>query len=248
MVEAFGLLGKSLKHSFSKPYFENKFKVLNLTNHRFDNFELPDVNGFSDLIKNNPGLKGLSITLPYKETVMPFLNNLSEEARAIGAVNCIKIQEGKTTGFNTDVFGFTQSIKPFLDFNHQQALILGTGGAAKAVAFALKKIGVEIRFVTSDVQKKKENVFLYAELNAYVFQSNKLIVNCTPLGMFPNEASFPPLPYEHFSSEHLAYDLVYNPAETVFLRNAAEKGASVVNGLSMLKLQAEKSWEIWNSA
>ncbi|MCU0361536.1 MAG: shikimate dehydrogenase [Bacteroidia bacterium] len=248
MVELFGLLGKSLKHSFSKPYFENKFKALHLTDYRFENFELPSLRDFPELLKNNPRLKGLSVTLPYKEDIIPYLDALSEEAKVIGAVNSIKIINGETKGYNTDVFGFTQSIKPFLDFNHQQALILGTGGAAKAVAYALKKIGVEIRFVTSDAKKKKENVFMYAELNAYVFQSHKLIVNCTPLGMFPNEASFPPLPYEHFSSEHLAYDLVYNPAETVFLRNAAEKGASVVNGLSMLKLQAEKSWEIWNSA
>lgn len=246
MAEVFGLIGANLKHSFSKAYFEKKFAGLKLQGYRYENFELQNMRDFLSLIKNNTTLKGLNVTLPYKELILPYLDELSNEAKAIGAVNCIKLTEGKTFGYNTDVYGFSQSIKPFLDVNHQRALILGTGGSSKAVAYALKKIGVEVMFVSSSASKKNEAVLLYGELNELVMRSHKLIVNCTPLGMYPNVNSFPPLPYEFFSPEHLAYDLVYNPEETLFLKKAAEQGAMVVNGLSMLKLQAEKSWEIWN--
>lgn len=246
MSALYGLIGKHLAHSFSKKYFEKKFSELNLSDCQYENFELAKIEDFPTLLKANPSIRGLNVTLPYKSEILSYLDDLSEEALSIGAVNCIHIREGKTIGYNTDVFGFSQSIKPFLDFNHQGALILGTGGASKAVAFALRKIGVEVLFVTSSLHKRKENVLLYSELNAWVFQSHKLVVNCTPLGMYPNTESFPPLPYEAFSSEHLAYDLIYNPQETLFLKHAAERGAMVVNGLSMLQLQAEKNWEIWN--
>lgn len=247
MAELFGLIGANLKHSFSKAYFEKKFAELELHGYRYENFELQNIQDFPSLIKNNTTLKGLNVTLPYKELIVPYLDELSDEAKAIGAVNCIKVSEGKTLGYNTDVYGFSQSIKPFLDVNHQRALILGTGGSSKAVAFALKKIGVEVMFVSSSASKKNEAVLLYGELNELVLRSHKLIVNCTPLGMYPSVDSFSPLPYEYFSTEHLAYDLIYNPEETLFLKKAAKKGAIVVNGLSMLKLQAEKSWEIWKS-
>lgn len=245
MAELFGLIGANLTHSFSKAYFEKKFAELELHGYCYENFELQNIRDFPALIKNNTPLIGLNVTLPYKELILPYLDDLSNEAKAIGAVNCIKVSGGKTFGYNTDVYGFSQSIKPFLDLNHQRALILGTGGSSKAVAYALKKIGVEVMFVSSSASKKNEKVLLYGELNELVLRSHKLIVNCTPLGMYPNVDTFPPLPYEYFSAEHLAYDLIYNPEETLFLKKAAEQGAIVVNGLSMLKLQAEKSWEIW---
>jgi len=246
MAELFGLIGKNLTHSFSKTYFEKKFTELNLPAYQYKNFELQKIEDFPALLETQKLLKGLNVTLPYKEEILPFIDEISEEAQAIGAVNCIKMKNGKPFGYNTDVYGFSQSIKPFLDFNHQRALILGTGGSSKAVAFALKKIGVDVLFVSSTASKKSEHVLLYEEVNELVMGSHKLIVNCTPLGMFPDVDSFPPIPYQHLSPEHLAYDLVYNPNETRFLKKAAERGAIVVNGLSMLKLQAEKSWAIWN--
>jgi shikimate dehydrogenase len=241
----FGLIGKSLKHSFSKTYFEKKFFELQLENYAYNNFELPDISELPGLIAKNPALKGLNVTNPYKEQIVALLHELSDEAREIGAVNCIKIREGRLSGYNTDAYGFAQSIKPFLDTNHQRALILGTGGAAKAVAFALKKVGVEV-FFASSTAKKTDQTLLYPEINENVMNAFKLIVNTTPLGLFPNENECPPLPYHFFTKDHLAYDLIYNPEKTVFLKQAHANGAVIMNGLSMLKLQAEKSWEIWN--
>lgn len=246
MAELYGLIGKNLGHSFSRRYFANKFSQQNLTDHHYENFELEKIEDFPGLLEKNSSLKGLNVTLPYKSAILSYLDEISDEAQLIGAVNCIAISKGKSKGYNTDVYGFSQSIKPFLDFNHQRALILGTGGASKAVAYALKKIGVDVLFVSSSASKKTEKVLLYSEVNEMVMQSHKLIVNCTPLGMYPNGETFPPLLYECFSPEHLAYDLIYNPEETLFLKKAIAKGAIAVNGLSMLKLQAEKSWEIWN--
>ncbi len=240
----FGLIGKSLEHSFSKSYFETKFKSLHLNDHTYTNFPLNDIQDFLPFIKTNLQLNGFNVTIPYKESIILFLNELSEEAKEIGAVNCIKINDGKLIGYNTDVYGFSQSIKPFLDANHERALILGTGGASKAVAFALKKIGVEICFVSS-LQKQKPNTFHYSEINSAVMNAFKCIVNTTPLGTFPNIDECPNIPYEFISPEHLIYDLVYNPEQTLFLKKAKEHGAIIVNGLSMLQLQAEKSWEIW---
>ena len=245
-MKQFGLIGKSLSHSFSKNYFENKFKVLGKQDYSFNNFELEKIEDLADLVNKHNDLIGLSVTIPFKESVIPFLDDLSLEAKEIGAVNCIHIKNKKMFGHNTDVYGFSQSIKPFLDTNHERALILGTGGASKAVAFVLKKIGVEVFFVTSSNTKKTENTFFYHELNERVINAFKLIVNTTPLGTFPNIHDCPALPYEFFTSQHLAYDLIYNPGETEFLRRASQQGSMIVNGLSMLQLQAEKSWEIWN--
>ncbi|MDI1354578.1 MAG: shikimate dehydrogenase [bacterium] len=246
-MKQFGLIGRSLSHSFSKSYFEKKFNDLQLKDHSFENFELATIEDFKPLLKNNPNLNGVSVTIPYKETIMPFLDELSMEAKEIGAVNCISFKNRKLMGHNTDVYGFSQSIKPFLDANHERALILGTGGASKAVAYALKKVGVEVYFVSSS-PKKTENTFSYAEINDRILNAFKLIVNTTPLGTFPKTNECPPLPYEFLTPLHLAYDLVYNPAETLFLKKAKEQGAISVNGVSMLHLQAEKSWEIWNSS
>jgi shikimate dehydrogenase len=243
----FGLIGKPLQHSFSKSYFEKKFEQLNLKDFSYLNLEINSINEFKSILLKHSNLKGLNVTIPYKETVIPFLDDLSPEAKEIGAVNCIKIYNGKLTGYNTDIYGFTQSIKPFLDRNHERALILGTGGASKAVAQALKKIGLEFFFVTSSGTKKTGNTFFYSEINEVVMNAFKLIVNTTPLGTFPDTNVCPPLPYGFITQEHLIYDLVYNPAETLFLKKGKEKGAITVNGLSMLQLQAEKNWEIWTS-
>lgn len=243
----FGLIGKSLKHSFSKDYFNVKFASLHLKDFTYKNFELESIQGISDLINENKNLVGLNVTFPFKESVIPFLNELTDEVKQIGAVNCIHIHSGKLIGYNTDVYGFSQSIKPFLDTNHERALILGTGGAAKAAAYALKKIGVEVFFVSSSNVKKTESTFFYSELNDRVMNAFKLIVNATPVGTSPNIHEFPNIPYEFLTPQHLAFDMVYNPQETEFLKRAAEKGSITVNGLSMLQLQAEKSWEIWQS-
>jgi shikimate dehydrogenase len=242
----FGLIGKTLKHSFSKTYFEKKFEALCLENYHYNNFELARIEEFENLISEVKHLKGLNVTIPYKESIIPFLDELSAEAKEIGAVNCIAVSGNKLIGHNTDVYGFAQSIKPFLDFNHQRALILGTGGAAKAVAYALKKTGVDVYFVTSSA-KKNSTTFLYSEINDVVMNAFKLIVNTTPLGMFPNTQQAPALPWHLFTPQHLAYDLIYNPEQTLFLKQAKAQGAITINGLSMLQLQAEKSWEIWNA-
>lgn len=242
----FGLIGKSLTHSFSKTYFEKKFNDLNLINHTYQNFELNIISQIENVFKIS-NIKGLNVTNPYKEEIIPFLDELTLDAKQIGAVNCIKISDGKTIGYNTDFYGFAQSIKPFLEPQHNKALLLGTGGAAKAVAYALKNIGVEVYFVTSSNIKKQTNTFFYSELNNYIFNAFKLIVNTTPLGLYPNINEQPTIPYEWITQNHLCYDLIYNPTQTLFLKQAKQQGALVVNGYSMLQLQAEKSWEIWNS-
>ena len=244
-MKEFGLIGRSLTHSFSKNYFERKFAEQGLLTCSYTNFELEGLDAFKTLIDSHPHLHGLNVTIPYKESVIRYLDELSAEASEIGAVNCIELKNKKLIGHNTDVYGFAQSIKPFLDTNHQKALILGSGGAAKAVSHALKKIGVDVYFVSSS-PKKTPNTFLYSEINQMMLQACKLVVNCTPLGMFPNTNNCPALPYAFFTPEHLAVDLIYNPEETLFLKQAKEQGAITLNGLSMLRLQAEKSWEIWN--
>ena len=215
-----------------------------MNDHFYKNFELETIEQFSNVLKTQ-NLKGLNVTNPYKESIIPFLDELSIEAKEIGAVNCINIVNGKTIGYNTDAYGFGQSIKPFLDTTHGRALILGTGGASKAVAYALKKIGVEVFFTTSS-NKKNTNTFFYDEINEGMMSAFKLIINTTPLGLYPNINEAPALPYHLFTDKHLAYDLIYNPEQTLFLKQAKEKGAVTINGLSMLHLQAQKSWEIWN--
>jgi shikimate dehydrogenase len=242
----YGLIGKSLKHSFSEGYFAKKFADLGLNDFSYKNYEIDTLEALKDLISANH-LLGLNITIPYKEEVLTLLDSIDPQAKQIGAVNCIAIRENKLFGYNTDVYGFSQSIKPFLDNRHERALILGTGGASKAVAFALKQIGVEVFFVSTKPNPSNPNTFGYADLNAAIFNAFKLIVNCSPLGTFPAIDEAPALPYEFLTADHFVYDLVYNPAETKLLRLAKEKGCMTMNGYSMLQLQAEKSWEIWQS-
>lgn len=243
MTKKFGLIGERLSHSFSKGYFDAKFLKLSLLNYVYTNYELSDLSGVDKLLKD-PEIVGLNVTNPYKTQIIPYLSELSNEAKDINAVNCIKIINGKSIGYNTDCYGFSQSIKPFLEPIHNRALIIGTGGSSKAVAYALEKIGVDVFYLSRSVHSSPK-VITYNSLNSNVINACKLIVNCTPVGLFPNINDSPDIPYESITPEHLCYDLIYNPSETEFLLKCKSKGALVVNGLSMLHQQAEKAWEIW---
>lgn len=240
----FGLIGKKISYSFSKNYFTKKFEKEQLTNCSYENFDLTSIAQFPKLRREHPDLCGMNVTIPYKEKVITYLDKLHPKAKKIGAVNCIKITKaGKLKGYNTDYYGFKKSIQPLLQKHHQKALILGTGGAAKAIAFALAELGILYTFVS---RTKSDNALDYRYVNATTFDNYKIIINCTPLGTLPNIEEFPPIPFDYFTAEHLAYDLIYNPEETSFLRQARLKGASTKNGLEMLQLQAEKGWKIWN--
>ena len=220
------------------------------------NFEIPSIEEFPNIIKNHPELRGLNVTIPYKQQVMQYLDDISEEAKAIGAVNVIKIAREGLTGYNSDVIGFVESIKPLLKPHHKKALILGTGGASKAINYGLKeKLGLETAFVSrhnpngsphkgGDV-RRTERVFTYSDIDASVLKEYEVIVNCSPVGMFPHVNECPALPYEALNENHLLYDLVYNPLETLFMKKGSAQGATVKNGLEMLHLQAIASWEFW---
>lgn len=238
----FGLIGKKLSHSFSKKFFETKFQQLGI-NASYDNFELADIAEIRRIFELEH-LIGLNVTIPYKETVIPLLDKLDETAQKVGAVNCILIQNGQTTGYNTDVFGFQQMIKPFLESHHERALILGKGGASRAVAHVLQELGITVFYATRSPQSEQE--FNYAEVNERMIQACGIIVNTTPLGMFPETEQCPDIPYAAMGDKHLAVDLIYNPKETVFMKKAKSFGATAINGETMLHQQAEKSWEIWN--
>jgi shikimate dehydrogenase len=240
----FGLLGRNINYSFSKGYFTDKFNNENFEGCSYENFDIPEINFFTELVKNNPDLKGLNVTIPYKEAVIPFLDKLSKKATEIGAVNTIKFtKKGKLKGYNTDYYGFKKSLKPLLKPHHKKALILGTGGASKGVAFALDELGILYTFVSREA---KENAIDYGRINATTFDNYQIIINSTPVGTSPNTEAFPLIPYEFFTEKHIAYDLIYNPAETQFLKKAKEQGAQIKNGLDMLIFQAEKAWKIWN--
>ncbi|GGF18234.1 shikimate dehydrogenase family protein [Flavobacterium limi] len=240
----FGLLGRNISYSFSKGYFTEKFSDEIFKGNSYENFDISEINHFAGLLKNNPDLKGLNVTIPYKEQVIPYLDKLSKKAALIGAVNTIKFtKNGKLKGYNTDYYGFKKSLKPLLESHHKKALILGTGGASKGVAFALDELDIPYTFVSREA---KENIIDYNLINATTFDNFQIIINCTPVGTSPNIEACPDLPYEFFTDKHIAYDLIYNPAETQFLKNAKERGAVIKNGLDMLILQAEKAWKIWN--
>ncbi len=242
----FALVGRNISYSFSKGYFTNKFKELNFNTHEYINFDIQDIKELPQKIKENKkSLKGLNVTIPYKLEVFNYLDKIDKKALKVGAVNTIKItKKGRLKGFNTDVYGFKKSLKPLLKKNHKKALILGTGGASKAVAFVLDKLEIKYKFVSRNPEGKKQ--ISYKELTQKSITSHQLIINCTPLGTHPNIDSYPDIPYEFLTEDHLLYDLIYNPSETAFLRKGKEKGASIKNGLEMLEQQAEKSWEIWN--
>ena len=254
-MNTYGLIGYPLGHSFSKKYFTEKFEKENITNCEYNLYPIDNINLLPQLILDNNTLCGLNVTIPYKESVIPFLDELDSTAKGIGAVNCIKIldESGNTKiknkrliGYNTDAFGFRQSIKPFLEKQHEKALILGTGGASKAVAYVLKEIGVECFYVTRTKKSNSVNCFTYDELNENIINAFKLIVNSSPVGTYPNITEAPQLPYQYISPQHLMYDLVYNPEQTEFLKRGKRMGAVTMNGLSMLQQQAEEAWKIWN--
>lgn len=240
----FGLLGRNISYSFSKGYFTEKFNSENFVGCTYENFDIPEITAFTEVIKDTSDLKGLNVTIPYKEAVIPFLDKLSKKAALIGAVNTIKItKKGKLKGYNTDYYGFKKSLEPLLQPHHKKALILGTGGASKGVAFALDELDINYTFVSREA---KENGIDYNRINATTFDNYQIIINATPVGTSPNVDAFPLIPYEFFTEKHIAYDLIYNPAETQFLKKAKQQGAQIKNGLDMLIFQAEKAWKIWN--
>lgn len=240
-MKRYGLLGKTLGHSFSKAFFTELFieKQVDAT---YSNFELASADVIPDLLKEE--LSGISVTIPYKEAIIPFLDELSPEASAIGAVNCVDFKDGITIGYNTDTYGFQQSIKPFLTNKHERAMIIGTGGASKAIAYVLKQLGIDCIFISR--QPKGDNQFAYTDINVHMLNACKLVVNCTPVGMYPNVDDCFVFPFEYLTEDHLVVDIIYNPVQTKFLEQAKNAGAQILNGESMLKQQALMAWKIWN--
>lgn len=243
-IKKYGLIGKELSHSFSPKYFKEKFEKENISNCQYLAFELDKIEDFKILLEKNLNLRGLNVTIPYKETILPFLDELSSEAKEIGAVNTIQFYTNKLIGHNTDFIGFENSLVPLLKKHHKKALVLGTGGASKAVQFVLNKLSFPFTLIS---RRKEYNTLIYNELNNKIIQENTLIINTTPIGMQALEGEIPNIPLEAISNQHLVYDLIYNPTKTLLLKQAEKQGATIKNGLEMLQLQAEASWEIWNS-
>lgn len=241
-MKTFGLIGKTLQHSFSKDFFTSLFEKEKIAA-EYINIELAQIGEIQDMLQAGK-FSGLNVTIPYKTAILPYLDRLSDEAQEIGAVNTLVFKNGETIGHNTDAFGFHQSVKPFLTFHHERALILGTGGASKAVAHVLKNLGIAVLYISREPKGEKE--FGYEEINQYMLEACKLVVNCTPLGTFPNVNDSPEFPFECLTADHLVIDLIYNPEKTKFLQNAEENGATILNGKAMLEQQALKAWELWN--
>lgn len=261
-MKKYGLIGYPLSHSFSEKYFQEKFARENITDTEYKLYPLQNIHDFQQLLHQNPDLCGLNVTIPHKVSVIDEMDWMSEYAKGIGAVNCIRISsespvlaafsgevglaghDFRLEGFNTDAYGFEMSLKPLLESHHEKALVLGDGGAARAVKYVLTELGITYKVIT---RKSLENTTLFEEVSQQDMEEHKLIVNTTPVGTAPDVDACPPIPYEYLTSEHLLYDLIYNPEETAFLRKGREAGATTKNGHEMLILQAEKSWEIWNS-
>ena len=246
-MDIYGLIGYPLGHSFSAGYFNEKFAAEGV-DAKYVNFEIPRIKEFKEVVEKNENLKGLNVTIPYKEQVIPYLDELDKAtAKRIGAVNVIKIIRGpkktKLIGYNSDIVGFTQSIEPFVEDHHQKALILGTGGASKAVFCGLQDLNIESTFVSRS--KKGTNMITYQDITPEIMATHHVIVNCTPLGMYPKINECPDIPYDLLTPDHLLYDLLYNPDETLFMKKGKKQGATVKNGLEMLLLQAFAAWEIW---
>ena len=241
----FGLIGFPLSHSFSKRYFTEKFQRERITNSAYELFEIPTIKQLPEIFQQHPNLRGLNVTIPYKQQVMEYVDELDPVAERIGAVNTVRIEKGKKVGFNSDYYGFRDSLLPWLNNTSvDQALVLGTGGASRAVVCALQDLNVDCTYVS---RQTSEKAISYAELLEKDIKDYSLIINTTPLGMSPDTASYPDLNYNQITSEHFCYDLVYNPEETAFMRLAKQQGAQSKNGLEMLHKQAEKSWVFWNS-
>jgi shikimate dehydrogenase len=248
-MKKFGLIGYPLEHSFSKDYFTKKFESELLIDCSYMNYPIQDLSQFRNFIEDNPDLLGLNVTIPYKQKIIDFLDDIDKEASEIGAVNTIKIKRNKNkcrlTGFNTDIYGFEKPLLEKLKHEHKSALILGTGGASKAVAYILKKLDITFRYVSR--YPKTNEIYSYENVTQNVIRSNRIIINTTPLGMYPHTNECPAIPYDAIGPEHILYDLIYNPPKTLFLSKGEQHNATIINGLPMLYIQAEKSWEIWNS-
>jgi shikimate dehydrogenase len=245
-MKIYGLIGNPLSHSFSKKYFTDKFRIENIKDCEYNNFEIKNLQTEIPVLKSNALLSGLNVTIPYKSQIIQFLDTISKECNEINACNCIKIDDGKWTGINTDITGFEKSFIPYLQSHNTKALILGTGGSSKAIAYVLKKLQIDFLFVT----RKKDisaDVINYESISSLMMQEYSIIINTTPAGMFPNVEDYPQLPYEYVSGKHYFFDLIYNPSKTLFLSKAEAMGAVIKNGEDMLSIQAEESWKIWNN-
>jgi shikimate dehydrogenase len=244
-MKLYGLIGYPLGHSFSKEFFKNKFVSEGRQDCFFELFPLENIKEFTLLLESEPSLKGLAVTIPYKQSVIQFLDGLNDEAEMVGAVNCIKFRDGFLTGYNTDVKGFEESFVALLQPHHSKALVLGTGGASRAVQYILAKLKLPFVLVSRNAEAGK-GIISYAGVDEVLMKECSIIINCSPVGMSPNENMKPAIPYEYISPEHYLYDLVYKPAETEFLREGKQRGATVKNGYDMLIIQAEENWRIWN--
>lgn len=247
-MRQFGLIGFPLSHSFSAKYFEKKFADEHISDAVYSLFPIEDISNFRHFIQKIPDLQGFNMTIPHKVSILKHLDTISEEAKAVGAVNCVKVERIQSgamlTGYNTDVYGFRESLRPLLKPYHTSALVLGSGGASRAVCYVLNKLGINYFLVSR--YSENDSSLQYHQIDKKILSDNKLIINTTPLGMYPETDICPEIPYEFLSREHLLYDLVYNPVETKFLLKGKQTGAQIKNGLEMLELQAGKSWEIWN--
>lgn len=247
-MELFGLIGYPLTHSFSAKYFSKKFATENIHDVEYRLFPITDISHLPSLILQNPDLKGFNVTIPYKIAILPLLDKISGVAKSVGAVNCVKINRNESgitlTGYNTDVYGFRESLLPALQTFHRNALVLGTGGAAKAVCHTLNELKIKTTLVSRS--GNESSMLNYSQLSEEIMCNNLLIINTSPVGTFPDTEKCPDIPYKYITSKHLLFDLIYNPAETKFLEQGRKKSAFTMNGLKMLELQAEKSWEIWN--
>ena len=238
----YGIIGNPLGHSFSKGFFTEKFAREGI-DAEYLNFQISEIGKLTEVLRENPELRGINVTLPYKTEIIPFLDELSDEAREIGAVNVVQIRNGHLKGFNSDIIGFTKSIQPLLKPHHQKAPILGTGGASRAIRVGLTRLGLEWKYVS---RTPHEGMITYEDITAETLREYEVIVNCSPVGMFPKVDGCPAIPYEFLTPDNLLYDLVYNPETTLFMKKGALQGAVVKNGLEMLHLQAIASWEFWN--
>lgn len=245
-MRTFGIIGFPLSHSFSQRYFTEKFEKEGIKDAVFKNFSIENIEALKDVLQNNPALKGLAVTIPYKKAVLPYLSHATDTVQEMGACNCIKISNDKLFGYNTDVIGFEESFVKYLENFHSKALILGTGGAAAAIEFVLKKLRIDYRFVSRTASAER-NIFSYEDLNDDVMKEYNIIINCTPLGTYPKVDECPAIPYDLLTSNHYLFDLVYNPSKTKFLQQGEAKGATIQNGYEMLVIQAEENWNIWNS-
>lgn len=243
-MRLFGIIGYPLGHSFSRTYFTDKFEKEHIRECTYENFPLSSITELPALLESRPQLCGFNVTIPYKEKVLPYLDELTEDVRKIGACNCVRIEKGKKIGYNTDVIGFERSLLNHFPDLPRKALILGTGGAAKAVEFVLRKRSIDYHFVS---RTPKEGQWGYEALTKAVMEDFLLVINTTPLGMQPHIEQCPPLPYDHITAKHCLFDLIYNPAKTLFLEKGEANGARIANGLEMLIIQAEENWKIWNS-